>query len=437
MPNIQPINGIRYNLGQVGALSDVIAPPYDVISPEYQEELYKKHPNNCIRLILNKTLPTDDEQDNRYTRARKIMKKWLDEGVLFTEADPAIYVYYQIFDYAGKTYTRKGFMAGLQVQPFGEGCVFPHEQTHAAAKADRLMLTTVTKAQLSQIFGLYPDSTSEVQGILDKSIEGKTPLEAVDHLGVTHRMWIVTDPSVIASVQDKIGKKPLFIADGHHRYETACNYLAQLKQQGIPSDHPAHYVLTMFVALEDEGLAVLPTHRLFPGIPEMTSDELTAKLGANFVCEKVGNGPAFAETAWEDLETRNTQKSLAFYTTKDQTWTLCTLTEAGSQKMAEAAVAGEHSEDWRDLGVSILHKLVMDTLLELPNAPKPKYVHLVSEVVETLEAEPQNYPLAALVMPATVENIKTLCLEGERMPQKSTYFYPKLLSGLVFRSVEG
>lgn len=437
MPNIQPINGIRYNLGQVGILSDVIAPPYDVISPEFQDELYKKHPNNCVRLILNKTFPTDDEQDNRYTRARKIMKKWMDEGVLFTEADPAIYVYYQIFDYDGKTYTRKGFMAGLQVQPFGEGCVFPHEQTHAAAKADRLMLTTVTKAQLSQIFGLYPDAQSEVQAILDKNIEGKTPLEAVDHLGVIHRMWVVTDPAVIAAVQDKIGKKPLFIADGHHRYETSCNYLAQLRQQGISSDHPAHYVLTMFVALEDEGLAVLPTHRLFPGIPAMTSDEFIAKLGDSFVCKKVGNGPEFAETAWEDIETLDDQKNIAFYTTKDDTWTVCSLTEKGSEKMAEAGVAGEHSEDWRHLGVSILHKLVMDTLLGLPDAPKPKYVHLVSEVVENLQNEPEKYPLAALVMPATVENIKTLCLEEERMPQKSTYFYPKLLSGLVFRSVEG
>ncbi len=437
MPNIQPINGIRFNLAQVGALSDVIAPPYDVIGPELQEELYAKHPNNAVRLILNKTLPTDDEQDNRYTRARKTMKKWLDEGVLFTEADPAIYVYYQVFEYAGKTYTRKGFMAGLEVQPFGEGCVFPHEQTHAAAKADRLMLTTVTKAQLSQIFGLYPDAECEVLNVLEKSIEGKTPLEAIDHLGVTHRMWVVTDPAVIASVQDKIGKKPVFIADGHHRYETACNYLAQLRQQGITKDHPAHYVLTMFVAMEDDGLAVLPTHRLFPGVPEMTSDELIAKLGDNFICKKVGNGPDFANTAWEDIETLDDQKNLAFYTTKDDTWTIVTLTEAGVAKMAEAGVAADHTEDWRNLGVSILHKLVMDTLLEQPNAPKPTYVHLVSEVVDLLKAEPEKYPLAALVMPATVEDIKTLCLEGERMPQKSTYFYPKLLSGLVFRSVEG
>ena len=299
------------------------------------------------------------------------------------------------------------------------------------------MLTTTTKAQLSQIFGLYPDAENSVLSILETAIEGKTPLEAVDHLGVIHRMWVVTNPQVIAEVQAAIGKKPVFIADGHHRYETACNYLAQLKQQGIPATHPAHYVLTMFVAMEDDGLAVLPTHRLFPGIPEMTSDELAAKLGDCFTCTKAGTGPEMATDVWEEIESMGSQDNIAFYTTKDDTWTIASLTEAGREKMAEDGVAADHSEDWRNLGVSILHKLVMDTLLDQPNAPKPTYVHLVSEVVDDLKADPGKYPLAALVMPATVENIKTLCLEGERMPQKSTYFYPKLLSGLVFRSVEG
>ena len=435
MPNIQPIYGIRYNLAKVGELSDVIAPPYDVISPQFQDELYAKHPNNAVRLILNKMLPTDDEQNNRYIRAKKTLDRWLEEGVLFTESDPAIYVYYQTFDYAGRTYTRKGFMAGLEVQRFGEGCVFPHEQTHASAKADRLMLTTTTKTQLSQIFGLYPDAENAVLAVLEQAIEGKTPLEATDHLGVVHRMWVVTDPSVMAAVQERVGKKPLFIADGHHRYETACNYLDHLRQCGIPKDHPAHYVLTMFVAMEDQGLVVLPTHRLFPGVEELTSDELIAKLGDCFTCKKVGTGPDCANTIWADLEAAGYQGELGLYTRKDDTWTLCRLTEVGAAKLAEAGVAGDHSEDWQKLGVSILHKLVMDTLLNQPNAPKPTYVHLVSELIDELKTG--NYPLAAVVMPATVDDIKTLCLENERMPQKSTYFYPKLLSGLVFRSVDG
>lgn len=435
MPNIQPIHGIRFNLGKVGALSDVVAPPYDVIGPDFQDELYAKHPNNTVRLILNKELPTDDEADNKYTRAKTLLRQWQEEGVLVKDAQPAIYVYHQIFEYAGATYTRKGFMAGLEVQRFGEGCVFPHEQTHSAAKVDRLMLTTTTKTQLSQIFGLYPDSASEVQSILEDAIRGETPLEAEDHLGVMHRMWVITDPAIIASVQDKIGKKPMFIADGHHRYETACNYLDQLRQEGITKDHPAHYVLTMFIAMEDDGLVVLPTHRLFPGVPEMTADALREKLNGFFTFEDAPAGPDAAEEIWEDIETRGSQGVIGLYTKKDDRWTICTITPAGVEKLAEKGVADEHTPEWRTLGVSILHRLIMDTLLNQPNAPKPTYVHLVSELVDELKSH--DYPLAALVMPATVHDITTLCLQNERMPQKSTYFYPKLLSGLVFRSVDG
>ncbi len=435
MPNIQPIYGIRYNLGKVGALSDVVAPPYDVIGPDFQNELYAMHPNNAVRLILNKEQPGDDEAANKYTRAAALLKQWQQDGVLVKDAQPAIYVYHQIFEYAGTTYTRKGFMAGLEVQRFGEGCVFPHEQTHAAAKVDRLMLTTVTKTQLSQIFGLYPDATSEVQDILEDAIRGEAPLEAVDHLGVIHRMWIVTDPAIIAKVQEKIGKKPMFIADGHHRYETACNYLDQLRQQGISKDHPAHYVLTMFISMEDAGLVVLPTHRLFPGVPAMTADELKAKLNGFFTFEDAPSGPDAAEGIWEDIETRGSQGVIGLYTKKDDRWTICTITPAGVEKLAEKGIADDHTPEWRTLGVSILHRLIMDTLLGQTGAPKPTYVHLVSELVDELKSH--DYPLAALVMPATVDDITTLCLQNERMPQKSTYFYPKLLSGLVFRSVDG
>ena len=434
MPNIQPVYGIRYDLGKVGSLGDVIAPPYDVISPEFQDELYNQHPHNCIRLILNKQTAEDDESNNRYTRARTFLKTWQEEGVLFTESQPAIYVYHQIFEYAGTTYTRKGFMAGLEVQRFGEGCVFPHEQTHAAAKVDRLMLTTTTKAQLCQIFGLYPDSTAEVQDILENAIVGVTPLEAVDHLGVIHRLWTVTNPEVIAQVQTKIGKKPLFIADGHHRYETACNYLDQLRQQGIAKDHPAHYVLTMFISMEDAGLVVLPTHRLFPEAPDMIAEDLVTRLSEFFTCEDAGTGKDRAEEVWEDIETRGNQGVIGFYTRKDDRWTIATITAAGEEKLAETGVADDHSPEWRRLGVSILQRLVLDAILNMTGAAKPTYVHLVSEVVDELKSE--EYPLAALVMPATVEDITTLCLQNERMPQKSTYFYPKLLSGLVFRSVE-
>ena len=201
MPELQAFRGIRYNLGRVGSLSDVVTPPYDVIGPELQEHFYQKHPNSFIRIDLNRIEPgDDDEANNRYTRAARFYKQWREEGVLTAEADPAIYVYHQEFTYAGTTYVRRGFMARQRITRFGEGQVFPHEETLPAAKIDRLMLTVVTKANLSPIFGLYPDPECEAQTLLDAAAADKTPLVATDHLGVVHRLWPITDVSVISKL---------------------------------------------------------------------------------------------------------------------------------------------------------------------------------------------------------------------------------------------
>ena len=433
MPEIEAFRAIRYNLGHVGAMSDVIAPPYDVISPEMQDELYKKHPCNVVRLILNRKEPGDTPEDNCYIRARDFLKHWQSEGVLFTEGDPALYVYHQRFTVAGQTYLRRGFMGRLRLSRFGEGQVFPHEETHAAAKADRLMLMTTTKANLSQVFGLYPDPKCEAQNLLEKAVDGQTPLEATDHLGVVSRMWPVTDPQVIAAVSAVLGPKPIFIADGHHRYETACNYRDHIRDMGmLTPDHPANFVLMMCIAMEDPGLVVMPTHRLFRGLPAMTSKELIAKLGDCFQTRVAGEGAEFATTAWEDIETGGDQGTVALFTKKDNRWVIAKLTAAGRAKMAE--VAAEHNDAWRGLGVSILHRLIIETLLGAKGLPNPEYVHLVDEVVEGLRAT--DYPLAALVMPATVDHIRQVSMTGERMPAKSTYFYPKLLTGLVINPLE-
>lgn len=450
MPNIAAFRALRYNLGHVGSLSDVIAPPYDVIGPELQDELYKKHPANVIRLILNRDEPGDDEQSNRYTRAARFLKNWRSEGVLYTEPDPAVYVYHQEFEAAGQTYTRRGFMCRTRLERFGEGTIYPHEQTHSKAKQDRLNLTKACKANLSQIFGIYPDPANEAQDLLERAVAGQTPLEAVDHLGVRHRVWPVTDVAVITELAGIMGPKPTFIADGHHRYETALNYRDWLEeQQGapLPADHPAHYVLMMCISMNDPGMIVLPTHRLFRGVPAMTAAELAEKLGEYFETTPAGKGPAGTGEVWEEIETEDAQGTLGLYTAEDDTWTLARITDAGRKKMAE--IAPEQSEDWQGLGVSILHRLVMDTLLGLPDLPAPKYVHDVQEVVEGLETgdaagrdatgqegQGGRFNLAALVMPATLDHIRAISEHGERMPAKSTYFYPKLLSGLVINPLE-
>ena len=434
MPEIQAFRAVRYNLGHVGSLSDVIAPPYDVINAELQDELYKKHPNNVVRLILNRIEPGDDDaSNNRYIRAKRYLKAWQSDGVLFTEPDPAIYVYQQEFVYDGVTYTRSGFMARMRLSRFGEGQVFPHEETLPGPKVDRLMLMTTCKANLSQIFGLYPDAKGEAQRILNEATAKLTPIVATDHLGVINRVWAVTDVQTISSVAAALGSKPIFIADGHHRYETACQYRDQVHQSGaLGPDHPANFVLTMFVAMEDPGLIVLPTHRLFRGLPEMTSQELAAKLGPCFTTRPAGQGAEQAPTVWEDIETGSNQTTLGLFTQKDKQWTLADLTDAGRARMAE--IAKDHTPDWCGLGVGVLHRLVIEDLLGGKDLPKPKYVHLVQEVVDGLKTG--EFPLAALVMPATVDHVRTISMGGERMPAKSTYFYPKLLTGLVINPLE-
>jgi uncharacterized protein (DUF1015 family) len=433
MPEIQAFRGIRYNLGQVGSLGDVVAPPYDVIGPELQDALYQKHPCNVVRLILNKQEPTDDEQNNRYTRAKQFLKTWLSEGLLFAEGEAALYVYHQQFESLGRTYTRRGFMARMRLSRFGEGQVFPHEETMSGPKIDRLMLTAVCRANLSQVFGLYPDPQGEVDRLLDEAIDGMTPLEAVDHLGVMHRLWVVNDVKTISAVSSAIGPRPLFIADGHHRYETACNYRDQIHDSGaLRPEHPANYVLMQFVAMEDPGLVVLPTHRLLRGVPAMTSAELVARLGDCFTTRVAGQGADAAPNVWEDIETCDDQAALGLFTQADRQWLIAELTDAGRAKMAE--VAAEHGPEWQGLGVAVLHRLVIDSLLGQHDLPKPTYVHRVDEVVAGLHSG--EYPMAALVMPATVEHIRDISIHGERMPAKSTYFYPKLLSGLVINSLE-
>ncbi len=434
MPELQAFRGIRYNLGRVGSLSDVVTPPYDVIGADLQTHFYQRHPHSFIRIDLNRIEPGDDDEvNNRYTRAARFFRQWLAEGILTPEADPAIYVYHQEYTYAGTTYVRRGFMGRQRLTRFGEGQVFPHEETLPAAKVDRLMLTVVTKANLSPIFGLYPDPQCEAQNLLDAAVADKTPLVATDHLGVVHRLWPVTDVSVISQLSAVMGPKPLFIADGHHRYETACNYRDQVYDSGfLSAQHPANFTLMMFVAMDDPGLIVQPTHRLFRGVPLMGSEELAAKLSPCFATRPAGEGPDMAATVWEDIETCGDQGTIGFYTQKDSRWLIVTRTDAGKARMAE--VAKDHSPDWQGLGVSLLHRLVIDNLLGCTDLPKPTYVHLIEEVAEGLRTG--EYPLAAVVMPATVQHVRAISLGGERMPAKSTYFYPKLLSGLVINPVE-
>ncbi len=438
MPDVQAFRGIRYDLAHVGSLRNVVAPPYDVIDSQMQEELYQRHPCNAIRLILNREEPGDGDAENRYTRAARFFRTWLRQGALMTEADPALYVYQQEFEHAGERYVRQGVMGRVRLEAFGEGNIYPHEETYPGPKQDRLKLMQACRANLSQIFGLVPDSDRAAGDLLGRAIVGKTPLEATDDLGVIHRMWPITDINIIQEAQALYAGQPTFIADGHHRYETACLYRDLLAKElgGLDAQHPANFVLMMLVGMSDPGMIVLPTHRLFRGLSGIDAPTLREKLAPCFATEQVGTGVEAGSQIWQEIETAGRQEQMAFFTTRDQQWVRVELSEAGRAKMD--ARCSNRSARWRSLGVAVLHHLVIADLLGAEDLPRPNYVHDVQEVVELLSANAEDSPtdLAALVMPATVDDIQVLSTEGERMPQKSTYFYPKLLSGLVFHSLE-
>jgi len=427
MPEIQPFRGVRYDIARVGAMSDVVAPPYDVIDASLQDRLYQASPYNIIRLELNREESGDNDTQNRYTRAARFLKDWTRDGILRQDDHPTLYVYHQTFEVEGQTHTRKGFLARVRLEAFGQGKIYPHEQTLSGPKADRLALFNATKYNLSPIFGLYPDQTNEVLRAAESGLRDRTPLEATDHLGVRNQLWPVTDQEVHTAVQGLMASKPIFIADGHHRYETGVKFRDDLAAAGEltgPND-PANFCMMMLVGMSDPGLLILPTHRLVSGFPGLTAEALAQRLAPEFDIRASGEGDEGCRAAWEEIATGGDQDVLGFGTLADGRWLIAQLrSDATMDKLA-----AEHSAEWRSLGVSILHELVLKSLLKSEGAATCRYVHLLDEVTTDLKA--RGCDLACLVPPASMEHVESIASNLEKMPPKSTYFYPKLLSGLV------
>jgi uncharacterized protein (DUF1015 family) len=432
MPEIRPFRGIRYDMTKVGALSNVIAPPYDVIGPDLQNQLYDASPYNVIRLELNREEPTDAPGHDRYARAAKFLKDWRKEGVLKDEAHPALYVYHQTFAVDGQSFTRKGFIARVRLEKFGEGRIYPHEQTLSGPKADRLALFNATKFNLSPIFGLYPDADNAVLQAIEAGIKDRTPLEAVDHLGVVNRIWPVLDQEAHTLASGLIAGKPVFIADGHHRYETGLKYREELEAAGklTGPDDPANFTMMMLVSMNDPGLLILPTHRLVSGLTGLTGEELARRLEPEFELKLAGIGDAGAKAAWEDIEIGGDQDTLGFGTISDGRWYLARLRNDSTMD----SLAPDHGPEWRSLGVSILRELVLNKLLDGLGTPSIRYVHLLDEVTQS--ASSKDCDLACLVPPAGMDHVESIASNLEKMPPKSTYFYPKLLTGLVLNPLQ-
>jgi uncharacterized protein (DUF1015 family) len=431
MADIRGFRGFRYDLGRVGSLSDVVAPPYDVISPDLQAKLYARSDFNAIRLELAREDPGDDETDNRYARAARTLKEWVHGNVLRQDTARSLYIYEQEFEAEGQTHTRRGFFARVRLEPFGKGKIFAHEQTMAGPKEDRLKLYRATGFNLSPIFSLYPDPERAVAKVLDPFTLKAPPIVATDHLGVTNRLWMVSDTNAISAVVGLMGPKPLYIADGHHRYETGLKYLEERSASGEVPDNEAapNFTLMMLVGMSDPGLVILPTHRLISGLSPVNTEQLERVLADHFdVVEHCGPS---ARAAWDYLQLDGSQNALGFGTVADGRWFVAKLRD--SAVMTE--LAPDHSAEWRGLGVSILHKLVIERILreKIGGTPVCRYVHSLQEVTDDLSAK--TCQVAALVPPATMEHVERIAGNLETMPAKSTYFYPKLLTGMVFNSL--
>ncbi len=426
MADIRGFRGFRFDLGKVGNLSDVVCPPYDVIDPALQTALAAK-PFNAVRVELAADVPGGD----KYAAASAALRDWLDTEALRQDTARSVYVYEQEFTTEQGTFTRRGFLARVRLEPFGTGRVFPHEQTLSGPKADRLKLIQATGFNISPVFGLYPDDAGEAFAKLEPFTRKQPPYTAVDHLGVVNRLWVVTDSAAISQLIGLMGPKPVFIADGHHRYETGLTYLDEQRAAGhVPdAEAAANFCLMMLVGMSDPGLVILPTHRLVSGLPAVTREQVEAALGGAF--EVVGRFDD-AAACWEHVQLEDSQRVLGFGTVADGKWLAVELADAG----ALDAVATDKSADWRGLAVSLLHRLVLEKLLPAAVGGQPAltYVHRLDEVTAAVAAG--MCQLACLVPPVGMEHVEAVAGHRETMPPKSTYFYPKLLTGLVFHSLK-
>jgi len=434
MATIMPIRGIRYSPKKIGDMAEVLTPPYDIIDAVAQARYYARQPFNIIRLELGQIFNNDDERNNRYTRAADYYRRWLEEGILEQESQPAFYLYEQEFSLRGQPMVRSGFFCGVKLEPYSQGNILPHEETLSKPKADRLQLMRACKANFSPVFGLYEDPGQEVNQAFRAARGNRTPdIELTDESGEKHRLWVITDPAVQEQIIGFLATRPIFIADGHHRYETALTYYEEMTNQSIPV---APTVLMVLVTLNDPGLVILPTHRLIKNLNGFDLDRFLEQLSRYFTIEgfplpalkseqKAARGQFF-----RDLRERGSSRHVFGFYAPNKTFYLLTLKKEVDLKQ----LFTDTVEAWSDIGVAILDHLILDRLLEISSEQrrsqeKLTYTHDEMEAVEAVDSG--EAVLAFFPYPPKVEQVTAVARSGEKMPQKSTYFYPKLITGLV------
>ncbi|GAC1430462.1 MAG: DUF1015 domain-containing protein [Terriglobales bacterium] len=456
MAYIAPFRALRYDPSRV-QLSQVATQPYDKISPVMQDAYYAASPHNLVRIILGKREPTDNEHENPYSRAASSFRDWRRQGVFLQDAQPSIYLYAQRFKSPGgkEELERRGFIALGKIEDYASGVVFRHEQTLAKPKADRLDLLRSARAHFGQIFMLYSDPNGEVQGLLTPK---KGPdMELRDEYGVLHQVWKVSDPALIEMVRGKMRDKKLIIADGHHRYETALNYRGERRavatsagthQTGAPRERsagssvspredgaelaPYEMVMMTFVDMESSGLVILPTHRVVHGLESFSAETMAKKAGKYFRVEQVDPSINAARADYI-LKEAGKEGTALLAVAADRAFLFTSPKAIGSDIFKGLSLRQQ------SLDVVQLHKALLEDVLGLSqesirDQQNLSYVRDTAECLERVRSGAAN--VVFLMNPARMQQIRDIAFASEVLPQKSTDFYPKLLSGLTIYALE-
>jgi uncharacterized protein (DUF1015 family) len=428
LARVFPFRGVRYNRAMVPDLAAVVTPPYDVIGPEDQHRYYQLNPYNSIRLECGYQYPDDNQGNNRYTRAAADYGQWLRQGVLVQEEEAAIYLYEQLFRSGGERYRRTGFFARLGLEGYDSGRIRPHEETLAKPKADRLALMEACGTNFSSIFACYHDPGQLLESDFAGIKQQPPQVELTDEAGEQHRLWVVTDRQLQRQAADLLAGQELFIADGHHRYETALNFY---RQHG--ADYPAAgSIMAYLVNTSDPGLVILPTHRILHHLERYNRQQLLTGLEQSFTVTELPY-PAPAQIP-PLLQPHKSAGETAFVLCdRQQAWLLVLRDKQPMRQLNPG-----YSADWCALDVSVLQSLIFEQLLgikaeEIAQQTNLSYTRSEGEALQMLQEEQGQ--LAFFLNPTGILEIAAVAAAGEKMPQKSTFFYPKLLTGLVFNDL--
>lgn len=426
MAEIKGYKGLRFNCEKAGKIEELVCPPYDIISDQQREEYIKTNPHNIIRLELPKG-------DDKYNKAAEILKDWLEKGILVKEDKPAIYIYEEEFTAYGERKAIKGIICRVKLEEFSKGIILPHEFTLSKAKEDRLNLMKATNCNFSQIYSLYMDGGKNTLGKIDSLSKSEPDIQLQDNDNVTHRMWIIKDEKAIADICSDFTDRKLYIADGHHRYETALNYRNYLREQGLAKEGDAcDYQMMMLVDMEHPGLVVFPTHRLVRNLDSFNAERVIDGCKAYFDVTEHSDINTIESTLMELYN--QGKKAYAFYC-GGSSYKLLVLKDTNIIKklLPNASTATQQ------LDVTILHTLILEKIFGIDAENMAKQINLTYTKIfdEAISSVQQgNSQCAFILNPTRVSEIREVASNGEKMPQKSTYFYPKMITGLVMNQLE-